>query len=664
MPFLPDGQQPTTTTAPAPPVVATPSAVAPATAPAPTPVVATQGGHFVPDPTPPSMFDTAWEDYAKPGLKLAGRTLIRRALSPLDLGLGAANLIGAGVDKLGITSPQPQLVDNDGKPIGGPDTPSPSQALINDLGIQMDPDAGIAMRGTDFALPALTTGWRGKMTRIAEAPGFVPKVAEAGGHVIGSLADLGLQTAGGEVGNYIGGPQGAFVGSLFGGSLRPGGQQILGWLGRKGLGQEREGPQPSGAPGLPSSQDVFDAMMKPEGPNTFPSFGQVTNETGKRLEKAVGSLAPIDFGVGAARDAAEQGIQRSINTGTGMVGNRPAGAGPVSETRTAQNIIDLSREANANQQSALSDKQQQIEDAIMATEAGQKTPVSPLVDLVSSIANKGPGPIRRVVAPRAQDLYETLSPGEQDPADVTAPWDELKTLREDIGAKTRTTDPVKGPTYDRLYGGYSDAMQTGAENAGQGPQFNQANLDYSTFKQVNQPWLERQGGGLERNDPAVNPTTIASRVEGIAGENPNYMNEIEQQLGPGAARSTVADVLSRLGQRSGKFAPDKFAQEYGELTPEVNAFVNRHAPGASPYLNNAATGARAFDLAPERPGMSKSMGWLASLVQQSLEHPALRLALSPALETPSVIRSVTDRQDIPAILAQYFARQGLAAGRQ
>jgi hypothetical protein len=657
MPFTPDGQQPTTTTTPVSPVVATPSAPASA--------VATQGGHFVPDPTSPSMLDTAWEDYAKPGLKLAGRTIIRKALYPLDLGVEGAKLIGAGADKLGITSPQPQLVDNDGKPIGGPDTPPPTQDLINSLGIQMDPDAGLPMRAADFALPALTTGWRGKMARVAEAPGFVPKVAEIAGHVGGSLADLGLQTAGGAVGNYIGGPEGAFVGSLFGGSLRPGAQQVLGWAARRPqvFGQQREEPEPSGAPGLPSSQDVFDAMMSPEGPNTFPSFGQVTNVTGKRLEKGVGSF-PIDFGVGAAQKNAEEGIQRSINTGTGMVGDRPAGAGPVDETRTAQNIIDLSREANASQQSALSAREQAIEDAIMATEAGQKTPVSPLVDLISGIANQGPGPIRRVVDPRARDLYETLSPGETDPTDVTSPWDELKILRSDLGQKTRTTDPVKGPAYDRLYGGYSDAMRGGAETAGQGPEFNQANLDYSTFKQVNQPWLERQGGGLERKDAAVNPATIAGRVEGIAGQNPNYMDEIEQQLGPGAARATVADVLSRLGQRSGKFAPDKFAQEYGGLSPRVNDFVARNAPGASPYLNNAATGARAFDLAPERPGMSKSMGWLASLVQQSMEHPALRMALSPALETPSVIRSVAGRQDIPAILAQYFARQGLMAGRQ
>jgi hypothetical protein len=626
-------------------------------------VTTTQGGHFVPDPTPPSIFDTAWEDYAKPGLKLAARMPIHMALSPMDLGIGAAKLIGAGADKLGITSPQPTLVDTDGKVIGGPDTLPPSQNLINDLGIKMDPDSGVAMRVADATLPVLFSGWQGKLARAAEAQGTIPKLAEIGGHVVGAGADVGLQTLGGMAGDYIGGPQGAFIGSLFGGSLRPGGQAGLGWLGRKGLRQGAEEPEPSGAPGLPSSEQVFDAMTNPEGPNTFPSFGQVTNETGKRLEKGFESF-PIDFGVGAARKNANEGIQRSINTGTGIVGDRPAGAGPVSETRTAQNIIDLSREANANQQSALSSREQDIEDAIMATEAGQKTPVSPLVDLISGIANKGPGPITRVVAPRAQDLYDTLSPGEKDPTDVTSPWDELKILRTDLGQKTRTTDPIKGPTYDRLYGGYSDAMQTGAVNAGQGPEFNQANLDYSTFKQVNQPWLERQGGGLERNDPAVSPTTIAGRVEGIAGENPNYMNEIEQQLGPGAARSTVADVLSRLGQRSGKFAPDKFAQEYGGLTPEVNAFVDRHAPGATSYLNNAATGARAFDIAPERPGMSKSIGWLASLVQQSVEHPALRMALSPAIETPSVIRAVSDRQDIPAILAQYFMRQGLAAGRQ
>ena len=246
-------------------------------------------------------------------------------------------------------------------------------------------------------------------------PGTIPKLAEIGGHVVGAGADVGLQTVGGALGDYIGGPQGAFIGSLLGGSVRPGGQAGLGWLGRKGLQQRAEGPEPSGAPGLPSSQEVFDAMTNPAGPNTFPSFGQVTNETGKRLEKGVGSF-PVDFGVGAARDTAEQGIQRSINTGTGIVGDRPAGAGPVSETRTAQNIIDLSREANANQQSALSDREQQIEDAIMATESGQKTPVSPLVDLVSSIANKGPGPIRRVVGPRQRDLYETLSPGEEDPS--------------------------------------------------------------------------------------------------------------------------------------------------------------------------------------------------------------------------------------------------------
>ena len=426
-----------------------------ATAPAATPPV------VAPIPIPRSIFDDPvsqpgvgsqlLNDYGKPGLKLAARVPLHVAMAPMDLGVGAAKAIGAGADKLGLTSPQPTLLDTDGTPLTGPDAPpraSPSQDLINSLGLTMDPDAGVAMRTADAVLPVLASGWQGKLSRIAEAPGTIPKLAEIGGHIVGAGADVGLQTVGGALGDYIGGPQGAFVGSLFGGSVRPGGQAGLGWLGRKGLQQRAEEPEPSGAPGLPSSEQVFDAMTNPEGPNAFPSFGQVTNETGKRLEKGVGSF-PVDFGVGAARDAAEQGFQRSINTGTGIVGDRPAGAGPVDQTRTAQNIIDLSREANANQQSALSAREQAIEDAINATEAGERTPVSPLVDTVSQIANRGPGPVSRPMQPRVKDLYETLNPTD-DPNDLTSPWSDLKILSQDLGQRTNTTDLVKGrPTIGR-----------------------------------------------------------------------------------------------------------------------------------------------------------------------------------------------------------------------
>ena len=100
-----------------------------------------------PIPIPRSIFDDPvaqpgvgsqlWNNYGKPGLKLAARVPLHVALAPMDLGIGAAKLIGAGADKLGITSPQPTLLDTDGKPLTGPDAPpraSPSQDLIDSLG--------------------------------------------------------------------------------------------------------------------------------------------------------------------------------------------------------------------------------------------------------------------------------------------------------------------------------------------------------------------------------------------------------------------------------------------------------------------------------------------------------------------------------------------------
>ena len=303
----------------------------------------------------------------------------------------------------------------------------------------------------------------------------------------------------------------------------------------------------------------------------MPTYGQVTNDFGKRWEKAAGSFPVLSLGVDAARDAAQAGIQRSLATGGGIVGDRPPSINPVDQAASAQRIIDLSKNANISQQTALSAEEQALEDAI-----GKKYPsgVSPLVDTISGMANEGPGPVSRVMNPRVEDLYNTLNPGATDPSELTSPWGDLRVLRSDLGAKTMTTDPIKGPAYDQAYGAYTDAMRTGAEakDPGLGARFDQANLDYSTFKKVNQPWLEEQ----------ASPTTVGTKIGSIAGSNPNYLAEIEQQLGPDAARATVADVLSRLGQKSGAFTPSKWAEQYRGLTPEVTNFINRTAPEAAP----------------------------------------------------------------------------------
>src|SRR4029077_6964276 len=222
MPFVPDGQQPTTMTAPAPPAAATPSVASSAAAPAP----ATQGGHFVPDPTPPSILNTVWEGYGKPGLKLAARTGIHAAAAPFDLAVAGAEALGGLAKRAGVPlAPDPTLLDNNGQPIAGlgaSSRPLPSQELINNAGVQIDPNAGTAMKVADFVLPFLASGGRGAASRIAEAPGVVNKAAEGLGYVAGAGTDAGLSYLGGKLGDeYIGGPEGAFVGSLFGGGIRP-----------------------------------------------------------------------------------------------------------------------------------------------------------------------------------------------------------------------------------------------------------------------------------------------------------------------------------------------------------------------------------------------------------------------------------------------------------
>jgi hypothetical protein len=92
----------------------------------------------------------------------------------------------------------------------------------------------------------------------------------------------------------------------------------------------------------------------------------------------------------------------------------------------------------------------------------------------------------------------------------------------------------------------------------------------------------------------------------------------------------------------------------------VQQFVAKHSPEAAPYLNNAATGGKAFDLAPERPGASNAAGFLATLGKFLVDAPKTAIATSGALETPSVIRALAGRTDIPALLAQYATRQGAA----
>jgi hypothetical protein len=606
------------------------------------------------DPPPgPNWRDSWWAKDTAAGAALGARTGIRVLSALPNLAVGAGNLGGWGISKLTGLPFTPQ--------------PMPSEDIIHNISnisgkpLEMAPNASLPMKVADFGLPFLFMsggGGSNVISRMQEASGPLNKTAELAGHVAGATADAGLSYLGGILGDkYIGGPEGAFVGSLFGGGIRPATQRGFGW--------ELSNPEEGGK--------VFDQMTNPVGPNTMPTAGQVGGPGVKQVEAAAGAIPVLGAGVNAARRQAKAGINDAIGTGVSEVGgDRAPSAAPAEPGATAGRIIDLSREANASQQDALSAQQDALENAIGPD---RPTRVSPLVDTISGMANRGPGPISRVMNPRVDDLYGTLNlapgdnyvamhPDEGYAPELTAPYSDLKILRTDLGQKTVTTDPVKGPAYDQAYGAYTDAMRGAAEEAGQGPAFDQANFDYHTFKQVNQPWLEKQGGGLKPNDTRPSPTTIASRVNGIQDAKSPYLTEIESQLGPDAARSTAADVLSRMGDRAkgGENVPSQWGNQYATLPEAVKQFIADQSPTGAQRLENAAAGGRAIDIQPERSGLSNRMGGLATMLGAIAAHPAVAGVLGAGIETPSVIRALAGRTDLPAILAQYARRQGVAAG--
>ena len=290
-------------------------------------------------------------------------------------------------------------------------------------------------------LPADQANSRALLKRQAQ----FPKLKEIGGHIVGAGADVGLRTGWRRARRLHRRPSRRvcrLVVRRQHSSWRSGRTRFA--LAGKVCSSAPKSRSPVALLACRRRNKFFDAIANPEGPNAFPSFGQVAPmKPASASKKGSGRFRSIS-GVGAARDAAEQGTEPTIDTGTGIVGDRPAGAGPVDQTRTAQNIIDLSRKAKSNQQSALSAREQAIEDAIDATEAGERTPSSPLVDTVSQIANPEPGQGSRPMQPRVKDLYETAEPYQQTRTILTSPWSDLKILSQDLGQRTNPPTRSKG----------------------------------------------------------------------------------------------------------------------------------------------------------------------------------------------------------------------------
>lgn len=631
MPFVPDNQQPTTGAASPAPAAAAPASVA-------------QGGHFVPDPQ-----SQGWGDWALSNLAEGGKLAARVPLNILG-GMGdIAQTGGHAIDEAilnrtgpdyfkshpWVTALEPGLAGHTASP------PSIAGQAIKDAGVEMAPDAGLPMRFADTALPLAASVFipGGGASRIAEAAGGLNKAAEAVRIAGGLGADYGLSRAGGAIGQEYGGEGGALVGSLLGGGARPAAARAGGEALRSGAA-------------APNAGDVFDAMKSPEGPNTLPTFGQVAGDEGMKVEKAVGAIPPLSWPINAARSSAEGGIADSVAQGTSIVGDRAPSLTPASREATGSRIITAAREQNAALADQVSNQQQQLE-----TNIGSNTPVdvSPLVDTISGLANSTAAPIARTLTPRVNDLYGSVNATPE--GDLTAPYSHLKDLRTDLGVRSNAADEVPGYYLGQTRDAYTSAMRDAAASKGQAQAFSDANRGYATFKNMQEPWLDRQGGALDPGQRPAEPTpgAVGSRADAIPGSDPGYLTRTNAMLGEPVARNTLADVLSRMGRVSDRFTPSEWGKDYANVNQPTRDFIGR--TGAAPYLENAATGGRAFDLAPERPGASNAAGALGAVAAATAKLPGVSALTAYSLESPALIRALAGRTDIPALLAQYALRQ-------
>jgi hypothetical protein len=534
-----------------------------------------------------------------------------------------------------VTKLEPGLAGHTAAP------PSIAEAAIKGSSIEMDPNAGMAMRTADVALPFAASVFipGGGASRVAEAAGGLNKAAEAA-RILGGLGiDYEASKEGASIGQQYGGEGGKLLGSLIGGGIRPVAARVAGAGLRLGAA-------------APDAGDVFDAMKDPEGPNTLPTFGQVAGNQGMQVEKALGSIPPLSWPINAARSVGEQGIAGSVAQGISKVGDRASSLTPASPEATGSRIIAAAREQNAALADAVSAQQQQLE-----TNIGSNRPVdvSPLASTLSGLANSTAAPIARTLTPRVNDLYGSMSATPE--GDLTAPYGHLKDLRSDLGVRTNAADAVPAHYLGEARDAYTSAMRDAAAQAGQAQAFNDANQAYARFKQVQEPWLERQGGALDPGQRPAEPQpgAVGARADAIPGADPGYLTRTTALLGDSVARNTLADVLSRMGRVSDRFTPSEWGKDYADVNQPTRDFIGR--TGAAPYLENAALGARAFDLAPERPGLSNAMGALGAVAAGASKLPGISLGTAYSLESPALIRALAGRTDIPALLAQYALRQ-------
>ena len=418
------------------------------------------------------------------------------------------------------------------------------------------------------------------------------------------------------------------------------------------------------------------------------------NSSFGKLSSGFSAFPYSGTGEKGALDAQEEAIKGTANDALQQFapGSTPVEkASPESLNDYATGIANQSRSKILNNEVELKNRSDAIEAAI---DPNRRVSAQPVLDAALSVAtdpNAGDA-----VRKAAEAAYHRIA-SNVDPVTNTIAFNALKTERSTFGAivdnmfqpssGARTAKDTVARNISPIEGAMSDQMQQAANDAGQGPAWNQLDQDWKAHGLVKRNLADTAGVLDDVNAPQpwekyATSDDVAGDLRGaVQGGDMPTLTKLGS-LTPETPNRAIAETIAAKGQPAHpksmeRFRPDVFAQGVSSgVNPNVIDHIEQQAPGAGDKLQAAVDAAKTTGEPMERGGLRRTLASIAAGGAAALgNYGALGAGgvaalpfttlLTSALHDPSFIRAVAGRQftkgNIAGLLTQYAQHAGLGS---
>jgi hypothetical protein len=569
-----------------------------------------------------------------------------------------------------------------------PQLPTPSEALIDKLGISAPPDQSTASKTAESILPFLFPN-ANTATRVSEAPGAFNKVMTLGRTEAGNAADWFVS---GEAQKYAEahgwGPVATAIAGMVGANASTAASRVATPFVPKVVGAK---------PDAGETFDVNKDLLPPEGStvSTVPTFKDVADPTSSiaRFISGGGAIPFSGTGADSAANAQRSAIARTADAALTKLdpGTTPVmQAGPSSLRAEGSALANQSRDAIMNEEHRLMDESNAIESQIGL---GTRVDAAPLRNTAAQLAQDNT--VGETVRAQAQNVLDNLD--KSIGSDGKIAYGALKNERSTFGqyldnlAAPSTGDPSIRNTLARALSPIKDAMTermaatADSVSPDLGAQWRQNDAGW-TVQGAMKRNLASIGGVLTPDRTGFDPSpggkqvakTLSNAVEGTGKGGTAPITQIEQGLGDQPARSAVAETIAAQGRPKNakgtqNFQPSTFGEGVqSRVDPDILTYVEQKAgPEARQNLENAAEAGSRTSEPMEQGGLRRMIGSIVGAAPylgaaSAVVNPGVA-ALSPltallvsATHDPDFIRAMANRsRPISDLTSQLATHAGL-----